>query len=191
MFADPSQQDRCAVIQGTREQIYKATELITELVQRSCAQSGPQVREGRSTNAPGLRLAFERITVLQLIPGALVTRKVVWFSKLDQLFVGARHVLHARAREQDRPRHWQGRGDDQAGTVEEAGWLSTTDFIRHINFLSLSSAHLKNPLSSCTVCARQFVRSFWLDEHGTAHGDECSLWCHMCAIPKPGSITPP
>eukprot|EP00080_Pristionchus_pacificus_P004636 PDM64656.1 K Homology domain containing protein [Pristionchus pacificus] len=42
---DPSQQDRCAVIQGTREQIYKATELITELVQRSCAQSGPQVQD--------------------------------------------------------------------------------------------------------------------------------------------------
>lgn len=42
---DPSQSDRCAVIQGTREQIYKATELITELVQRSCAQTGPQVQD--------------------------------------------------------------------------------------------------------------------------------------------------
>ncbi|GMT34877.1 hypothetical protein PFISCL1PPCAC_26174, partial [Pristionchus fissidentatus] len=42
---DPSQSDRCAVIQGTREQIYKATELITELVQRSCAQTGPQIQD--------------------------------------------------------------------------------------------------------------------------------------------------
>lgn len=43
VLADPSVTDRCAVITGTREQIYKATELITELVQKSCAQAGPQV----------------------------------------------------------------------------------------------------------------------------------------------------
>ncbi|CAI4226920.1 unnamed protein product [Auanema sp. JU1783] len=33
---DPSSPDRCAVIMGTRDQIYKATELITELVHKSC-----------------------------------------------------------------------------------------------------------------------------------------------------------
>lgn len=34
---DPSSPDRCAVIMGSREQIYKATELITELVHKSCS----------------------------------------------------------------------------------------------------------------------------------------------------------
>uniref|UniRef100_A0A1I7XW88 KH domain-containing protein n=1 Tax=Heterorhabditis bacteriophora TaxID=37862 RepID=A0A1I7XW88_HETBA len=37
---DPSSPDRCAVIMGTREQIYKATELITELVHKSCNGGG-------------------------------------------------------------------------------------------------------------------------------------------------------
>ncbi|VDK47487.1 unnamed protein product [Cylicostephanus goldi] len=34
---DPTSPDRCAVIMGSREQIYKATELITELVHKSCS----------------------------------------------------------------------------------------------------------------------------------------------------------
>ena len=37
---DPTSPDRCAVIMGTREQIYKATELITELVHKSCNGQG-------------------------------------------------------------------------------------------------------------------------------------------------------
>ncbi|PIO71914.1 KH domain protein [Teladorsagia circumcincta] len=36
---DPTSPDRCAVIMGSREQIYKATELITELVHKSCSGS--------------------------------------------------------------------------------------------------------------------------------------------------------
>ena len=37
---DPNSPDRCAVIMGTRDQIYKATELITELVHKSCNGGG-------------------------------------------------------------------------------------------------------------------------------------------------------
>ncbi|CAD6189421.1 unnamed protein product [Caenorhabditis auriculariae] len=36
---DPSSPERCAIIMGTREQIYKATELITELVNKSMANA--------------------------------------------------------------------------------------------------------------------------------------------------------
>lgn len=37
---DPNTPERCAIIMGTREQIYRATERITELVKKSAAQQG-------------------------------------------------------------------------------------------------------------------------------------------------------
>ncbi|CAA98232.1 K Homology domain-containing protein [Caenorhabditis elegans] len=61
---DPSTPERCAVIMGTRDQIYRATERITELVKKSTMQ------QGGGGNVAGAMVSNEASTFYMSVPAA-------------------------------------------------------------------------------------------------------------------------